>query len=249
MSGDAARTRLTKSATAAAPCTVRGRVVRVAEEDQPGALRGLDELVDVDAQVLVEIHRAHLVPIFFAVSRGLSNVGQAVPSGLVGERERAHRVGQDLAGARAERDLIVGDAELAGERLDQHRLLLLRVERIAARFGELADDDVDDVLPGAEGVLVAGNANRGHVLSGGGVRHQPSATAASRPRAATTPRTGDGAEPNRWNSRRRDSDMSLLLGSGKRPGDHPRSLGTSRDCRQCGILPPDPLSRRHLFSY
>jgi hypothetical protein len=48
---------------------------------------------------------------------------------------------------------------LAGDGLDQDRLLFTRVERVAAGFWKLADNHVDDVLPGAEGVLVTGNAN------------------------------------------------------------------------------------------
>ena len=120
------------------------RVVRIAEEHEAGTLRRLDQLVDVDAQVAVERRRrAPRCRSSRAVSRGFSNVGQAVASGLVGEvnaRTALVRISPEPAPSD---DLVVRDAELLRQRLDQHRLALLRVERVAARLGELADDDVD----------------------------------------------------------------------------------------------------------
>ena len=85
VSGDAARIAFTMSATAVLPCTVAVGLFGIAEEHQAGALRRLDHLGEVDVQLAVEADLAHGEPIFLAVSRGFSNDGQAVTSGLVGE--------------------------------------------------------------------------------------------------------------------------------------------------------------------
>ena len=143
MSGDAARTRLTKSATAGAPCTVAVGLFGLQKNTRPAPFDASTSLSMLISQVGVEIDGAH----FGAnLARRVARVLERRPrrrQRLGRRRERAHRVRENLAGARAERNLVVRHAVLAGQRLDQHGLVLLRVERITASFGKLADDDVD----------------------------------------------------------------------------------------------------------
>ena len=85
VSGEAARMALTMSATAVLPCTVAVGLFGLQKNTSPAPF---------DASTILAMSMRSLpskptsrtgVPIFLAVSRGFSNDGQAVTSGLVGE--------------------------------------------------------------------------------------------------------------------------------------------------------------------
>src|SRR5688572_17275023 len=85
VSGDAARTRLTKSATAGAPCTVAVGLFGLQKNTRPAPLDASTSLSMLIRRLASRSTARTSVPIFLAVSRGFSNVGHAVASGFDGD--------------------------------------------------------------------------------------------------------------------------------------------------------------------
>src|SRR5262249_3137499 len=72
---------------------------------------------------------------------------------------RAHRHLEDFLRAGAEDDVFGLHLVLLGERLDERGVGRRAVERVAPRFGELAENRVKGRLAGAERILVAADAD------------------------------------------------------------------------------------------
>src|SRR5215207_5218650 len=85
VSGDAARTRLTKSATVDALCTVAVGLFGLQKKTRPAPFDASTSLSMSTLRLLSSAIARTGVPIFSAVVRGFSKVGQGVASGFDGE--------------------------------------------------------------------------------------------------------------------------------------------------------------------
>ena len=170
------------SATAGWPWTVAVGLLGLQKNTRPAPF---------DASIILSMSMRSLpskptsltgVPIFFAVSRGVSKDGQAVTSGRVGEvkaRTACSRISPEPGPSSTFSCLAENFCAIAAM---SAALGLPGVERIAVRLGELPDDGVEHVLARPERVLVARDAD-GH--GDGGHRHARRVDLpASRPRAA-----------------------------------------------------------------
>ena len=139
------------------------RVVRIVEEDEPGALDRRGHAVEIEPEGRVDLdldHRhgraAWRCPVQF------SNVGVAVTSALAGDVNARTALFRISCEPGAEDDVGRLDAELRGDGRAQRALGRRAVERIAAGLGKLPHDRVDRRLAGTERVLVAADPDRLH---------------------------------------------------------------------------------------